>query len=98
MVGLVNEFILTQELIDKYLPKKVVSRYESIRRSGVFNMIMDMNQVISILWPDEDPRDMYKYYSALQQRYSDLLLMYNITDDTVLPEFKYESKIVYSFE
>lgn len=93
-----NEFVLTQELIDKYLSKKIVSRYESIRRSRAFNMIMDMNQVISILWPDEDSREMYKYYSALQQRYSDFLLMYNITNDTVLPEFKYESKIVYSFE
>ena len=87
-----NSFELTQELIDKYLSKKVVSRYESIRRSEVFDVVMNQNQVISILWPNENPRDMYKYYSALQQRYSDFMLMYNIDEDTVLPEFKYEER------
>ena len=73
-------------------------KYESIRRSGKFNMMMDSQTVIDILWPDKNSRDARSLYSFLLQNYADLMEKYFLDKDYKFPEFKYDVKVKYGFE
>lgn len=73
-------------------------KYESIRRSGRFNMIMDSKIVMSILWPNKSEREALPLYSFLQQNYSDLMDMYFLDENFNYPKFEYTETINYSFE
>lgn len=80
-----NDIILDSDGV--ILTKGDLVNYESIRRSGHYNMIMDSSIVMEILWPDRDESSALKSYSYLIKNYTDLMKAY-FPDDYEFPKFE----------
>lgn len=80
------------------ITKENMIQYESIRRSGKFNMIMDSKIVMEILWPNRRAHERLQLYSFLIQNYNDLMEKYFLDENYNFPKFVYNEKISYDFK
>lgn len=80
------------------ITKEDMIKYESIRRSGKFNMITESRTVCNILWPEKSDKESFQLYSFLIQNYEDLKDKYFLTEDYNYPKFEYNETITYDFK
>ena len=82
------------------ITKEDMIKYESIRRSGKFNMITESRIVCKILWPEKSDKEAFELYSFIFQpdNYRNLMDKYFLTEDYNYPKFEYNETITYDFK
>lgn len=70
------------------ITKDIMIKYESIKRSGKFDIWIDSEDVMTILWPDKDHTTRLQLYSYLLQNYPDLMEMYFLDENYPFPKFE----------
>lgn len=88
---------MNDHLFEK-ISKDAVVKYESIRRSGKFNMLTEGSSVANIIWPDIDDRERWEMYSFLQHHFSDFKSIYNLDENYNYPKFSINSTVDYCFK